>query len=127
MELLEKDLVYRVVGCALEVHNILGHGFREKTYERALCVEMRLQGIAHSKQGIFPVLYKGETVDEFVPDLLVENRLILELKTADAIIDDFRGQILNYLKVTGLKVGLILNFRHAKLEWERLVRDTPTP
>ena len=127
MELLEKDLVYRVVGCALEVHNILGHGFREKTYERALCVEMRLQGIAHSKQGIFPVLYKGETVDEFVPDLLVENRLILELKTADAIIDDFRGQILNYLKVTGLKVGLILNFRHAKLEWERLVRDTPPP
>jgi GxxExxY protein len=122
-ELLEKDLVYRIVGCAMAVHNTLGHGLREKTYENALCVEFRYQGIKYSQQTQFPVYYRNELVDEFVPDLVVEQRVIVDTKTVEAIGDDLRGTMINYLKITGLKVGVIINFKNRKLEWERLVLD----
>lgn len=68
-ELLEKGLVYKIVGCAIAVHNELGHGLREKTYERALCVEFNCQGIKYSQQTKYPVFYRNEKVDEYVPDL----------------------------------------------------------
>ena len=119
--LLEKDLVYKICGCAMSIMNALGHGLREKTYENALCVEFDFQKIAYSKQAIYPVFYREIKIDEFIPDLVVENRIIVDLKTVDSIIDEHRGQILNYLRITGLKVGILLNFRHPKLEWERLV------
>jgi GxxExxY protein len=122
-ELLEKDLVYRIVGCAMAVHNALGHGLREKTYENALCVEFRHQGIKYSQQTEFPVYYRNELVDEFVPDLVVEQRVIVDTKTVEAIVDDLRGTMINYLKITGMKVGVIINFKNRKLEWERLVLD----
>lgn len=122
-ELLEKDLVYRIIGCAMAVHNTLGHGLREKTYENALCVEFRHQGIKYGQQSRFPVHYRNEVVDEFVPDLVVEGRVIVDNKTVDSIIDDHRGKILTYLRITGLKVGVIINFKNRKLEWERLVLD----
>ena len=119
--MLEKDLVYKVVGCSLEVLNTIGHGLREKTYENALCAEFKIRGIDYTQQAVFSVYYKNIKIDEFIPDLVVENKVIVELKTVDSIIDEHRGQILNYLKATGLQVGLILNFKHPKLEWERLV------
>jgi len=120
-ELLEKDLVFRIVGCAMAVHNSLGHGLREKTYENALCVEFRHQMIEHNQQTRYPVYYRNEIVDEFVPDLVVERRVIVDTKTVEAIIDDHRGTMINYLRITGVKVGLIINFKHRMLEWERLV------
>ncbi len=123
-ELLEKDLVYKIIGCAIEVHNSLGPGLREKTYENAMCVELRHQGIAYSQQSRYPVYHRGELVDEFVPDLVVEERVIVDNKTVETIIDDHRGTMLNYLRKTGLKVGLIINFKHRKLDWERIVLDT---
>lgn len=122
-ELLEKDLVYRIIGCAMTVHNTLGHGLREKTYENALCVEFRHQGIEHSQQTRYSVYYRNELVDEFVPDLVVEQRVIVDTKTVETIIDDHRGTMINYLKISGLKVGVIINFKNRKLEWERLVLD----
>ncbi len=122
-ELLEKDLVYRIVGCAMAIHNTLGHGLREKTYENSLCVEFRHQGMEHSQQTEYPVYYRNELVDEFVPDLVVEQRVIVDTKTVQAINDDHRGTMINYLKITGLKVGVIINFKNRKLEWERLVLD----
>ena len=120
-ENVESDLVYQVVGCAMAVLNELGHGLREKTYERALCVELNIQGIRFSAQEKHPVIYKGHHIDEYVPDLEIPGRLIIEAKTVDRIIDDHLGQALNYLKVTGIETAVILNFAHATLEWKKVV------
>jgi len=120
-ELVEKELTYRVVGCAMAVLNELGHGLREKTYERALCIELRHQGLAFQQQHIYPVYYRGEHIDDYIPDLEVDDRLIVEAKTVEKIIDEHIGQVLNYLKITGMEAGVILNFKHAKLEWKKIV------
>jgi GxxExxY protein len=120
-QLEEKELVFQIVGCAMEVLNELGHGLREKTYERALCHEFKLQGIGYSQQSVFPVFYKGEKIDDYIPDLIVNDRVVVDAKTVDAIGDEEIGQMLNYLKVTGLKVGLLINFKHSKLQWKRVV------
>ena len=120
-ELIEKDLTFRVVGCAMAVLNEIGHGLREKTYERGLCVEFKHQGITFQPQHSYPVFYRGEHIDDYVPDLEVEGRLIVEIKTVDKIIQEHLGQVLNYLKISGLEAGIILNFKHPKLEWKKMV------
>jgi len=120
-ELVEKDLTFRVVGCAMRVLNELGNGLREKTYERALCVELRHQGISFQQQHSYPVMYRGEHIDDYIPDLEVENRLIVEAKTVEKIIDAHIGQLLNYLKITRLDAGIILNFKQSRLEWKKVV------
>ncbi len=120
-ELIEKELTFKVVGCAMAVLNELGHGLREKTYERALCVEMRHQGLSFQEQHVYPVYYRNEHIDDYIPDLEIENRLIVEIKTVDKIIDEHIGQVLNYLKITGLEAGVILNFKHSKLQWKKVV------
>jgi len=123
-ELLEKDLVYRIIGCAMKVHGEIGYGLREKTYERALCVEFRHSGLAYDQQSAYPVFYRGEKIDEYVPDLEVEKRVLVDAKTIEQITDFERGQMLNYLRISGRSVGLIINFRPPTLEWERIVLDT---
>jgi GxxExxY protein len=120
-ELLLKEEVFRVVGCAMEVLNGLGHGLLEKPYENALVVEFGLKGIPVRQQPRFDVVYKGVRVGEYVPDLIAFDQIIVDAKTIDRITDLERGQVLNYLKITGLRVGLILNFKYPRLEWERLV------
>ena len=121
VELIEKELVHKIIGCALTVANELGHGFREKTYEKALCIELSRQNLSFSQQTIFPVYYNNQLIDEYIPDLIVEEKVIVEIKNVDAIIDEHRGQVLNYLRITKKEVGLILNFKHSRLQWERLV------
>ena len=120
-ELLLQKEVYAVVGCAIEVLNVRGHGLHEKVYENCLCVEFRLRNISYNQQERHQVLYKGELVGEYIPDLVVQQKLIVDTKTIDRITDYERGQMLNYLRITTLPVGIILNFKHARLEWERLV------
>ena len=120
-ELIEKELTFKMVGCAMAVMNELGHGLREKTYERALCVELQHQKIHFQQQHIYPVFYRDEHIDDYVPDLVVEKRLIVEIKTVDKIIQEHLGQVLYYLRITGLEVGVILNFKHPKLEWKKVV------
>jgi GxxExxY protein len=120
-ELIEKELTFRVVGCAMEVLNGIGNGLREKTYERALCVELKHQGMSFRQQHCYPVFYRGEHVDDYVPDLEVEGRMIVEIKAVEKIIDEHIGQVLNYLQVTGLEAGVILNFKHPRLEWKKVV------
>ena len=120
-ELLLQKEVYAIVGCAIEVLNIRGHGLHEKIYENCLCVEFRLRNIPYNQQERHQVLYKGELVGEYVPDLIVQQKLIVDTKAIDRITDHERGQMLNYLRITTLPVGIILNFKHARLEWERLV------
>ena len=116
-----EEETHEIIGCAMEVLNALGHGLLEKPYENALVVEFRLRGISVSQQQRFDVLYKLVKVGEYIPDLIVQNRLIVDAKVIEKITDHDIGQILNYLKITGMKVGLILNFRRSKLEWKRIV------
>ncbi len=120
-ELLLKDEVYQIVGCAMEVLNTLGHGLLEKPYENALVVEFGLKGIPFKQQARFPVIYKTVQVGEYIPDLIAFDQVVVDAKTIEAIGNNEKAQIINYLKITGLRVGLILNFKHAKLEWERIV------
>jgi GxxExxY protein len=120
-ELLLKDDVYQIVGCAMEVLNTLGHGLLEKPYENALVVEFELRSIPVRQQQRFDVLYKNVKVGDYIPDLIAFDKIIVETKTIDRITDIERGQVINYLKITGIRVGVILNFKHAKLEWERIV------
>jgi GxxExxY protein len=120
-KLLLKDEVYQIVGCALEVLNTLGHGLLEKPYENALVVEFGLRKITFKQQPRFDVIYKTVKVGEYIPDLIAFAQVVVDTKVIEKITDHERGQMLNYLKITGLRVGLIVNFKHARLEWERLV------
>ena len=120
-QLLLKEEVHRLVGCAMEVLNELGHGLLEKPYENTLAVEFSLQGIPFKQQPRYTVRYRDVTVGEYVPDLLCFDQVIVDTKTIEKISDHEIGQMLNYLKITGLRVGLIVNFKHARLEWRRVV------
>jgi len=121
MELIYKDEVFQVIGCSMEVLNSLGHGFHEKPYENALVVEFRHQGIDYFQQERFPVLHRNIKVGEYIPDLIAHGNIIIDTKVIDRITDHERGQILNYLRISKLRLGLIINFKHPKLEWERIV------
>jgi GxxExxY protein len=118
--LLLKNEVFQVVGCAIEVLNTLGHGLLEKPYENALVVEFGLRKIPFRQQPSFDVLYKGHKIGLFVPDLIAFDSLVVDTKVIDQITDHERGLMLNYLRITGLRVGVILNFKHSKLEWQRI-------
>ena len=119
--LLLREEVYRLVGCALEVLNEIGHGLHEKPYENALVVEFELQGIPFEQQPSYPILYKDQKVGEYIPDLIAFDAIAVDTKVIPRITDHERGQMLNYLRITGCRVGLILNFHRSKLEWERIV------
>ena len=120
-KLLFKNEVYQIVACAIEVLNTLGHGIVEKPYENALVVEFGLRAIPFRQQPVFDVLYKGAKVGLFVPDLIAFDAIVVDTKVIDQITNHERGLILNYLRITNLTVGVILNFKHRKLEWERIV------
>lgn len=117
----EGELVYRIIGAAMSVLNGIGHGYREKTYERALCIELRHLGLHCASQRVYPIYYRGEKIDEYIPDLEVEGRVLVETKVVERIIDDHVGQVINYLKVTGMEAGIILNFSHPTLEHKKVV------
>ncbi len=120
-KLVLREETQRLIGFAFEVLNELGHGLHEKIYENALTVLLRLNGIAFDQQRRFPVQFRGVEVGEFVPDLIAFGSVIVDTKVIDRITDHERGQMLNYLRITKLRVGLILNFKHARLEWERVI------
>ena len=120
-KLLLKDEVYQIVGSAIEVLNEIGHGLHEKPYENALVVEFGLRGIPFQQQPQFEVLYKAHKVGLFVPDMVAFGAVVVDAKVIERITDIERGQMLNYLKITKLRVGAILNFKNPKLEWERIV------
>jgi len=114
----ERDpLTEKIIGCAIEVHRTLGPGLLESTYETALCVEFQLAGLNFQRQLVVPVAYKNHPVGEYRLDLVVENLVVLELKSVDRFDPIFEAQLLAYLKITGLKRGLLLNFN------SRLLKD----
>jgi GxxExxY protein len=120
-KLLAKEQVFQIVGCAIEILNALGHGLVEKPYENALVVEFGRRNVPFRRQPLFDVLYKGHKVGLFIPDLIAFDAIVVDTKVIDRITDHERGLMLNYLRITNLRVGVILNFKHAKLEWERIV------
>jgi GxxExxY protein len=116
-----EDQTYAAIGAAIEVLNQLGHGIHEKPYENALVVELGLRKISCEQQTRFDVIYKEVKVGEYIPDLIVAGKIIVDTKVIDRISNHERGQLINYLRITRLPVGLIFNFRYTKLQWERLV------
>jgi GxxExxY protein len=121
--LILKKEAHQIVGCAMDVLNELGHGLLEKPYENALVVEFGLQGIPFRQQPRFDVIYKTVKVGEYVPDLICFGQVVVDTKTIERITNHEIGQMMNYLKITGLQLGLLLNFKHAKLEWKRVVLE----
>ena len=120
-KIIYKDLSYKVTGLAMEVHSKLGYGFLEKVYENAMMVLLRREGIHAKQQAPITVYFDGEVVGDYYADLLVEDKIILELKAIEKITDAHRAQTLNYLKATGLHLAILLNFGKEKLKYERLV------
>jgi len=116
--ILFKDEIYEIAGAAMSVLNHLGHGFNEKVYENALAIELKNKNISFQKQKPYEIFYRNELVGTYIPDFVVENKIILELKTIENITNHEKGQVIHYLKTTHLSLGLILNFKHAKLEWQ---------
>lgn len=113
----------KIIGCAYSVQSALGSGFLEKVYENALIHELRKCGLIALQQYPVRVVYDGVEVGDFVSDVLVENLILVELKTVRAIDNIHRAQCLNYLKATGFNVCLLINFGNPKLEIKRIVLD----
>jgi len=120
-KLILKEETESTIGFAFEVLNEIGHGLNEKIYENALVVLFKLNGIAFDQQRRFPVMFRGVEVGEFIPDLIVFGSVIVDTKVIENITDHERGKMLNYLRIAKLRVGLILNFKNARLELERVV------
>jgi len=104
------DLTYKVIGSAYKVHNVLGPGFLEKVYENALIIELRKLGIHARQQVRLPVLYEGQQVGLYFPDLWIENQLIIELKAILTLASEHEIKLVHYLAATGIDNGLLINF-----------------
>jgi GxxExxY protein len=120
-ELIHGDLSESIIGCAMAVHNGLRPGLQEKTYERALILELRQRGIPTQQQMSFPVHYAGEIIDTLIPDLIVADQVIVDTKCVSAFDDVHTAQMIGYLAITGLRLGLLINFKLARLQWKRIV------
>ncbi len=118
----ELDAVAKaIIGASYEVSNVLGAGFLEKVYERALARELRTRGLNVETQVAYPVTYKGACVGEYLADLLVERSVLVELKCADQFANEHIAQCINYLKASNLKLALLINFQKPKVEWKRII------
>jgi GxxExxY protein len=112
-----------VIGCAFEVINELGAGFLESVYENALLLALRQKGLSVTAQHPVKVMFRNECVGEFFADLIVEGKVLIELKAVKAIAPEHQAQIINYLNATGIEVGLLINFGSPKLEFKRFTRN----
>lgn len=116
-----EELTYKIRGCVFEVSRQLGGGFLEKVYENALLVELRNNGLNALNQQPINVYYKEQIVGEYIADLIVENQVLIELKAMSSLSSAHEAQLLNYLKATNIKIGLLVNFTHPKAVIKRLV------
>ncbi len=119
------DITYTTNGAVFEVNRILGSGFLEKVYENALLIELKARGLKAESQVPVKVFYKEKTVGEYIVDILVEKKVIVELKTVEKFDKVHEAQLLNYLKASGIQIGLLVNFKHPKAEIKRMVLNLP--
>ena len=122
---MEKDeRTYKIIGAAMEVHKELGSGFLEAVYQEALDIEFRSQEISYKAQPAIEIFYKGKLLEKkYQPDYVCFDEVIVELKALDQLSGTEEAQILNYLKATGLKIGLLINFGSKSLEYKRFVHN----
>jgi GxxExxY protein len=121
-ELLYKELSFAIVGAAMEVHKLLGPGFLEAVYKKALIYELTLRGLIVEEEKILPIYYKDQLIGEYKADLVVDGKIILELKAVSAIAKTHEAQAMHYLTATGLKLALILNFGASSLQQKRIIK-----
>jgi len=107
---LHDPLSERIIGCAMSVHRALGPGLLESTYEEALCIELRDDGLSYSRQIGVPICYKGRLIGEYRPDLVVDNKVVVEIKSVERLIGIHQAQVLAYMRVLNVSVGLLINF-----------------
>ena len=117
------ELTEKIIGCAYSVYNKMGFGYLESVYEKCMLIELRKAGLKIESQKSLTVFYENETVGEFIADIIVNDTIILELKSAKQIIKAHEVQLVNYLVATGKPVGLILNFSESKVEVKRKIKD----
>ncbi|MCJ7495856.1 MAG: GxxExxY protein, partial [Deltaproteobacteria bacterium] len=105
-----KELTEKIIRAFYKVYNTLGYGFLEKVYENAMMIELKKEGVSASSQSPIRVFYEGEVIGDYYADILVDNKLIVEIKAAKQVVEENEAQLLNYLKATNIEVGLLLNF-----------------
>ena len=115
------DITYEIRGAAFKINRILGSGFLEKVYENALLVELKNRGLKSASQIPLKVTYENEIVGDYFADIIVEGRVLVELKTVEKLNKIHEAQLLNYLKATGIQVGLLINFYHPKVKIKRFI------
>src|ERR1041385_7861373 len=122
-KIIHEQLNGAIIGIAMEVLNELKPGLDEVLYERAMAIELRRRGFAVGVQTSFPVFYQAELIGTLIPDLIVDNSVIVDPKVVTAFTETHVAQMLGYLNSTGLGLALLLNFKHARLEWKRVIRQ----
>jgi GxxExxY protein len=116
-----QELTHQIIGATMKVLNELKPGLDEKLYENALIIELAEAGLRAEQQRRFPVRYRGHFIGELIPDLIVNESIIVDAKVVTAFNESHISQMIGYLNITGLEVGLLLNFKEAKLDWRRVV------
>ncbi|HEU4772671.1 MAG TPA: GxxExxY protein [Candidatus Udaeobacter sp.] len=121
--MIHEEISGKIIGAAMEVLNELNPGLDEKLYERALTIELERRGHVVSVQRSFPVSYRGELIGNLVPDLIVDNAVIVDPKVVACFTETHIAQMIGYLNITGLDLALLINFKNARLEWKRVLRS----
>ncbi len=122
-KMIHEELSRSIIGTAMEVLNELKPGLDEKLYERAMAIELRRSGHVVALQNSYPVTYKGEMIGKLVPDMIVDERVIVDGKVVSAFNDTHAAQMIGYLNITKLRLGLLLNFKQATLSWKRIANE----
>ena len=127
-ELILKDEVYAIIGAAMEVHRIKGHGFAEPVYQECMEIEMAERGLPNAPQKEMPIFYKGRRLKKtYIADFVAYDKVIVELKALDGLTEREEAQVINYLKSSGLEVAVLINFGAPSLEWKRIVLTSRGP
>ncbi len=119
--IINKELSDKIIGCAITVHKLVGPGFLENVYEQSLCVELKINNISYNRQKVYSVFYKNNPVGVYVADIVVDNKVIIELKSVPFINNNMIAHLINYLRVSKIPVGCIINFRNAVIEFKRFI------
>ncbi len=119
-QLLHADISEQIIGCFFEVISELGSGFLEKVYKNALFLALKQKGLNVSTEQVFEVVFRKHLIGKYIADLIVENLIVIELKCCKTLLPEHQAQLINYLKASGLPVGLLVNFGNQKLEYKRL-------
>jgi GxxExxY protein len=122
-ELIHEELSGKIIGIAMDVLNELKPGLDEKLYERAMVIELRRSGYQVETQRQFPVFYQSELIGHLAPDLIIDSRIIVDPKVVSAFNEAHTAQMVGYLTISGLELALLLNFKSARLDWKRVVRQ----